>query len=196
MLGFGQALKAGHSPSRETTLDPNVTNLLVLGQWRVYQIEMLLGAGEVLVWTNALSHMSCISKSLSLQANEMVCSFQLNNSHMNLPSGHGGTRGGFFSNISSMREAQEEWMAVMTWHNQTILLPSAGKWTSVEESIQPLDLSFAENALTLGLSWSGWIMTIIIDSKHMRQSWKIIAAWSCQKVVVISLVWKRGEWIK
>ncbi len=83
-------------------------------------------------------------KLASLQAKEIVCSFRLKGSQMNLPSGQECTGGECFSSIGSTLEAQEEWTAVMTRHDPVIVLPSDGNQTSIEESIQLLDFSFVE----------------------------------------------------
>ncbi len=117
-------------------------------------------------------------------------------SQKNFPSGWGVSGRGCFSSISLTLEAQEEWMAVMTRHDPAIVLPSTRNQTSLEKSIQPLDLSFVEKVLALRPPWSGWIMAIIIERERINCSWEIILAWICQKLVVVSLVWNQGEWIK
>ncbi len=84
----------------------------------------------------------------------------------------------------------------MTQHDPATVLPKLGYKMLVEAMIHQLDFRVEWNDFTLRPSWFGCTMATTIDNEHIRQSWAIIVAYSCQNFVVMSLVWKRGDWMR
>jgi hypothetical protein len=73
------------------------------------------------------NHISCLSKSALLRANEIACSGRLNGFHMNLPMGRVvGTDGGRLSCSGFTAEALDEWIAMMRQHEPAIVLLNSG----------------------------------------------------------------------
>ena len=60
--------------------------------------------------------------------------------------------------------------------------------------IQPFDLRLVEKFIMLWPSWSGWIVATTIEIDCMRNKSEMIGAWTCQNLVFVLMVWKRGEW--
>jgi hypothetical protein len=113
MFKLGEALNAGQSPSTDIISDPTNTVSSESGRWMEYLMMMLLSLFGVDIRVDTFNRVSCLSKSASLQANEIACSGRLNGSHMNSPMGRVGTNGGRLRSSGLTVEAQDEWIAMM-----------------------------------------------------------------------------------
>jgi hypothetical protein len=122
MFKLGQALNAGQSPSTDIISNPTNTVSSESGRWMEYLMMTLLSLFGVNLRVDTFNHVSCLSKSASLQANEIACSGQLNGSHMNLLMGQVCTNGGRFRSSRLTVEVQDEWIAMMRQHEPAIVL--------------------------------------------------------------------------